>query len=123
MFLTYEEYKEIGGTLDIAAFNSKIVRAEAMINNHTKHRLYEFEVLPEEVKYLCRDLVEYISHNVVDKAISSKSQSAGGVSESVNYIVKSVDDYYNDITMLMADYLGGVKTERGVPVLYKGAAN
>ena len=120
-YLTYEEYTEIGGTLSSTAFSRNIDRACGMIDNHTQGRLKCFESVPEEVKPLCRDLVEYITANVVDKSVTSKSQSAGGVSESEHYAVKTADDFFFDICQLMVDYLSQVKTENGVPILYRGA--
>ena len=82
-YLTYEEYTEIGGTLEETAFNRNIDRACAMIDIRTQSRLEAFESIPQIVKIVCADLVGYISTNTVEKPIvSSKSQSAGGVSES-----------------------------------------
>lgn len=121
VYLTYEEYLKIGGTLDIAAFNRNIDRAYGIIDNHTQGRLHLFAEIPQEVKPLCRDVVEYIAVNVVDKAISARSQSAGGVSESISYVVKTADEYFFDLCQLMADYLSQVTTASGVPILYRGA--
>lgn len=120
-YLTYEEYTKIGGTLDSAAFNRNIDRACGMIDNHTQGRLKAFESVPAEVKPLCRDLVEYITVNVVDKAVTSRSQSAAGVSESISYVTKSANDYYFDVCQIMVDYLSDVKTANGIPILYRGA--
>lgn len=121
-YLTFDEYKQIGGELEEAAFLRNIDRASLMIDRHTQSRLKGFEELPEEVKPLCRDLVEYIAYNVVEKPnVSSKSQSIGGLSESENYTVKTAVDYINDIAYLMENYLSEVVTKSGVCVLYKGA--
>lgn len=120
-YLTYEEYTKIGGTLDSAAFMRNIDRACGMIDNHTQGRLKTFEEIPPEAKPLCRDLVEYIAANVVDKAVASHSQSAGGVSESISYNIKTADDFFFDICAIMVDYLSQVYTANGVPVLYRGA--
>lgn len=122
-YLTYEEYMEIGGVLDLTAFNRNIDRACGMIDNHTQGRLKAFETVPAEVKPLCRDLVEYITANVVDKAVMSRSQSAGGVSESESYATKTADDFFFDVCQLMVDHLSQVKTATGVPILYRGAAS
>lgn len=119
-YLTYTEYKEIGGTLDETAFNRNIDRACAMIDNRTQSRLECFEEIPQIVKIVCRDLVEYISTNTVEKAITSKSQSAGGVSESESYATKTAEDYSADLDRTF-EPLAVVKTKNGVSVLYKGA--
>lgn len=120
-YLTYEEYTEIGGTLDLTAFSRNIERACTMIDLRTQSRLEGFEEIPRIVKVVCRDLVDYISVNSVEKPIvTSKSQSAGGVSESESYAVKTVDDYANDLDRIF-EPLAVVKTKNGISLLYKGA--
>ena len=119
-YLTYEEYTEIGGTLDLTAFNRNIDRACAMIDNRTQSRLECFEEIPQIVKVVCADMVDYISTNTVDKTITSKSQSAGGVSESESYAVKTADDFANDLDRIF-EPLAVVKTKNGISITYRGA--
>lgn len=120
-YLTYEEYAEIGGTLDLTAFKRNIDRACTMIDIRTQSRLEAFESIPQIVKIVCADLVGYIATNAVEKPIvSSKSQSAGGVSESESYAVKTADDFANDIDRIF-EPLATVKTKNGVSILYRGA--
>ena len=120
-YLTYEEYSNMGGTLDLTAFNRNIDRACAMIDNRTQSRLECFKEIPQIVKAVCADLVDYIANNSVDKVIvTSKSQSAGGVSESESYATKNAEDYSADLDRIF-EPLAVVKTENGVSVLYKGA--
>ena len=121
IYLTYEEYSEIGGILDLTAFNRNIDRACAMIDNRTQSRLECFEEFPQIVKVVCADLVEYIANNSVEKPIvTSKSQSAGGVSESESYATKTAEDYSTDLDRIF-EPLAVVKTKNGVSVLYRGA--
>lgn len=120
-YLTYEEYQEIGGELDSTAFNRNIGRACAMIDIRTQFRLSVFDSIPQIVKSVCADLVDYIATNTVQKpVVTSKSQSAGGVSESESYSVKTADDYANDIDRIF-EPLATVKTKNGISVLYRGA--
>lgn len=120
-YLTYEEYTEIGGALDLAAFNRNIDRACAMIDIRTQSRLEEFATIPQIVKIVCADLVGYIGNNTVEKSfITSKSQSAGGVSESESYAVKTSEDFANDLDRIF-EPLGVVKTKNGVSIMYRGA--
>lgn len=119
-YLTYEEYTEIGGTLDLTAFSRNIDRACAMIDNRTQSRLECFEEIPQIVKVVCADMVDYISTNTVDKTITSKSQSAGGVSESESYAVKTADDFANDLDRIF-EPLAVVKTKNGISITYRGA--
>lgn len=120
-YLTYEEYKSLGGNaIDETAFNRNIYRACAMIDNRTQSRLECFEEIPQIVKVVCADLVEYIAANTVDKTVTSKSQSAGGVSESESYATKTAEDFANDLDR-MFEPLAVVKTKNGISILYKGA--
>ena len=120
-YLTYEEYIEIGGTLDLTDFNKNIDRVCAMVDIRTQERLAEFEVIPKIVKMVCFDLIEYVSRNTVEKPfVTSKSQSAGGVSESESYAVKTAEDYSADLDRIF-EPLAVVKTKNGISILYKGA--
>ena len=122
IYLTYTEYKELGGnTIDETAFIRNIDRACAMIDNRTQSRLECFEELPQIVKVVCVDLVDYIATNTVDKPIvTSKSQSAGGVSESESYATKTAEDYSADLDRIF-EPLAVVKTENGISITYRGA--
>jgi hypothetical protein len=122
-YLTYEEYIEIGGVLEITAFNRNIDRVCGMIDNATFGRLEKTTETPRQVKACCRELVEYLANNANGKTITSKSQSAGGVSESESYATKTTADVETETANIIFDYLGSVKTEKGTPLLYRGAMN
>lgn len=120
-YLTYGEYAEMGGICDLTAFNRNIDRACAMIDIRTQSRLETFENTPQIVKIVCADLVGYIATNSVEKPIvTSKSQSAGGVSESESYAVKTADDFANDLDRIF-EPLATIKTNNGISILYRGA--
>ena len=120
-YLTYEEYSNIGGRLDLTAFNRNIDRACAMIDNRTQSRLECFEDIPRIVKVVCRDLVDYISVNSVEKPIvTSKSESQGPISESISYATKTAEDYSADLDRIF-EPLGLVKTKNGIQIDYRGA--
>ena len=121
IYLTYTEYMELGGnTIDETAFNRNIDRACAMIDNRTQSRLECFEEIPQIVKVVCADLIDYIATNTVEKTVTSKSQSAGGVSESESYATKTAEDYSADLDRIF-EPLAVVKTKNGISILYPGA--
>ena len=120
IYLTYEEYSNIGGRLDLTAFNRNIDRVCAMVDNRTQSRLECFEEIPQIVKVVCADLIDYISTNALEKVITSKSQSAGGVSESESYATKTTEDYSTDLDRIF-EPLSIVKTKNGVSITYRGA--
>ena len=123
-YLTFEEYVKIGGTLENTAFNRYSMRAFAIVSQETHGRLSKMETVPDEVKHLCRDLIEYMSNNVTtDRVITSASQSQGGASESESYATKTSKDVEEDINNLIYDYLASVENDKGVPLLYRGCCD
>jgi hypothetical protein len=120
-YLTYGEYKDIGGTLDETAFKRNIDRACAIIDNATHNRIYKMNNVPQKAKALCRDLVEYLArHSTSDMFVSSRSQSAGGVSESESYVTKTDTELQAEIDNMIADYLMAETDDNGTPLLYRG---
>lgn len=120
-YLTYEDYKKIGGVLESTAFDRYSARAFSRIDQETQNRISKMSIVPVAVKHLCRDLIEYMHNNLSqDKALSSVSQSQGGASESESYVNKTADDMDNDISNLIYDYLASVTDDNGTPLLYRG---
>ena len=121
VYLTYEQYKEIGGICDETAFNRNIDRACGVIDNATYNRIKCMSKIPTQAKTLCRDLVEYLANNITNNTvISSKSQSAGGVSESESYVIHSDEEKTREIENMIKDYLLYEFDDNGTPLLYRG---
>ncbi len=121
-YLTYEEYTEIGGTLDLTAFKRNIDRACGFIDLHTQSRLQTVLEVSQRAKACVRDLVEYLANNVSGaKAVTHKSQSAGGVSESESYATKTTDEINAEMLCIVYDYLISEKDDNGTPLMYRGA--
>lgn len=122
-YIEYQEYLEIGGICDATAFNRNIDRTCGIIDNATHNRIECMADVPQRAKALCRDLVEYLARNdTTEIAVTSRSQSAGGVSESESYATKTADDVYSDIQNMIYDYLLNVTDENGTPLLYRGCS-
>ncbi len=123
-YLTYEEYSNsLGGVLDLTAFNRNIDRACGIIDNVTHNRIECMAEVPQRAKALCRDLVEYLArYSTSDMVVSSRSQSAGGVSESESYVTKTDVELQADIDNMIADYLMAETDDNGTPLLYRGCS-
>lgn len=120
-YLTYEEYKDLGGILESAAFNRNIDRACGIIDNASFGRIANMAEVPRQAKALCRDLVEYLAANMsVGGTVTGRSQSAGGVSESESYATKTKEEQAKDIDNMICDYLMSVSDDSGTPLLYRG---
>lgn len=122
VYLTFEEYEEIGGTLNLTAFLRQVDRACGIIDNETHNRIVNSS---RKIKACCRDLVEYLNaHDTLHREnVVSKSQSVGGVSESESYGVKTADEMWGDIQNILYDYLLSEVDCNGVSLLYRGARN
>ena len=122
IYLTYDEYVGIGGILDSTAFNRTVTRVSGMIDNATFCRIEKMSNVPENAKHLCRDLIEYLArNNVTELTVTSRSQSAGAVSESESYKVKTSEEMQEEISKMIYDYLGSCFDDNGNLLLYRGA--
>ena len=119
-YLTYEEYSNMGGVLDLPAFNRIIDRACGVIDNATFGRVKLMRFVPEKVKSCIRDIVDYLytNANVMEKSATSRSQSAGGVSESVSF--KTQGDMQTELDGIIFDYLSRETDDYFTPLLYRG---
>ena len=123
-YLTYNEYKALGGSLDQTPFNLLEFEARRIIDNRTLQRLKEIENQSEEVKTcmfsLINNINSYISENQVSKNISSESVGSYSVSYAtgtqIQEIVKSKNAELNDIVLT---YLTGIIVN-GEHVIYLG---
>lgn len=122
-YIEYQEYLELGGICDSTAFNRNIDRACGIIDNATYKRIECMAEVPQRAKALCRDLVEYLArYSTSDMVVSSRSQSAGGVSESESYVTKTEVELQVDIDNMIADYLMVETDDDGTPLLYRGCS-
>ena len=124
MYLSYSEYENFGGSLDDAAFERYLFKAEGMINRYTLNRLVNCTDIPYAVKRVCYELINVYEKQ--DQALnvsgSISSQSNDGV--SVSYSVMSPDSIYqnleNQVENIVKDGLRGVRLENGKSLLYRG---
>ena len=123
IYLTYDEYSAMGGICDLTAFNRNIDRACGVIDNATHNRIDCMADIPQRAKALCRDLVEYLArYSISDVVVSSRSQSAGCVSESESYVTKTEVELQADIDNMIADYLMAETDDNGTSFLYRGCS-
>ena len=134
MYLTYEEYTTMGGTLDEATFNFLAFDAQTFIDWYTFNRLQNETEIPDKVKQLMFFLIKLIATkmniltpdvnntNGINTNAQLMAQSNDGV--SVQYSVLHADEiYYNskkEIDEAIKRYLNGVMNSLGRKLLYRG---
>ena len=121
-YLSYEEYKSLGGTLGEMPFNILELKARQIINERTQNRLKYVEKIPQEVKICVYDLIQTInkynnSNNSTSSNISSENIDGYSVSyKSGTELTEEQKKQYDDI---METDLYGVIVDN-TPILYLG---
>lgn len=132
MYLTYEEYINMGGTLEETTFNDYEFEASTVVDWYTFNRLHNETTLPDALKRLMYHLIKLLDMRAQALGISNDSTGSGGknivsrsndgVSESYNVVSAS------DVAQLAKDemaetvkrYLQGVTNSLGRHLLYRG---
>lgn len=123
-YLTYTEYKALGGSLDMTPFNLLEFEARRKIDERTLNRIKGIKEIPQEIKMcafaLINSLGSYSSESSNNKNIASESVGSYSVSYvtggTIQEIVQSKNVELNDI---ITTYLMGVVVN-GEHVLYVG---
>ena len=121
-YLTYEEYKSLGGTLGEMPFNILELKARQVINERTQNRLKNIEEIPQEVKTCVYDLIQTINkYNNSNNSTSSNISSENTDGYSVTYksgteLTEEQKKQYDDV---METDLYGVIVDN-TPILYLG---
>lgn len=122
-YLNYEEYRNLGGTLEETPFNISELEAQKNVDRYTFGRLKDLEKQSDEVKvciYKLIGLIEtYNSYEKQNKGISSEttdgySVSYGQANESISIAKNS------EIKNIIKTCLAECRLEDGTPYLYVG---
>lgn len=134
MYLTYDEYINMGGAeIEEAAFQQIEFEARSIIDWWTFNRLQKEETYSEAVKRCIFRLIQLINDKqkamIVDSQSSDGSIKAGiasesndGVSTSYNTLSAkdAVDTLQKETESTIRMYLTGVKNSLGYLLLYRG---
>ena len=112
MYLTYDEYAEMGGTLNKAAFSRLELKARKLIDQRTFGRLKGLAEQSEVVKKLVFELMD-----VEEKEQNGVLQSVSNDGYSETYAVANNEQ---KSACLIVAYLSQEKTADGTPLLYCG---
>lgn len=107
-YLTYNEYRTLGGTLDETPFNLLEYEARKEIDKETQGRLINLKVQSQDTKMCMFQLISlYQSIN-------------NGVDISGNVINYSNEQIAGTISAVIRKYLINAKLEDGTPYMYRG---
>ena len=123
-YLTYAEYKALGGTLEETPFNVLELKAQKEIDRYTFGRLQTLPTQINEVKVCVYELIKKL-----DNYQNAETNQAKGISSestdgySISYGTKtsdSVSSMNKDIENCIKIYLSECKLDDGTPYLYCG---
>lgn len=132
MYLPYEEYLTMGGTLEPTVFSDYEFQAEVAIDYATFDRLRNEKVIPLKVRVLIFHLIGLmekeaesltLGHSTGESGVEHiTSQSNDGVSVSYSGMASiNVYDYCKqEADKAIQKYLYGVKNSAGKVLLYRG---
>lgn len=135
MYLTYEDYKMLGGTLDVGPFNNFEFQAESIIDWYTFDRLKNETEYPPELQRCMFMLLSVIAQKNAAMSVNSESdltaenaiariteQSNDGV--SVKYATLSPFNLVNfcdqEIDSIVKTCLRSAVNKMGRHLLYRG---
>mgnify|MGYP003291315011 CR=1 FL=1 len=110
-YLTYEEYQELGGTLEETPFDMLELEAQKNIDKYTFGRLKNLDEQINEVKICEYKLIElletYNSYNTQNKSVSSENTDGYSVSYSGanENVLKAKEEYEQTPLEELQEYL------------------
>lgn len=136
-YLTYEEYQELGGTLDEALFNNLRLDAQGYIDWYTFNRLWKDEWRTEDVMERVRICMYQLIALVATKAnlltpqtnsaginLNAQAISASNDGVSTHYAVLSGELLFTHAKKEIEDTinrnLSGIMNSAGRKLLYRG---
>jgi hypothetical protein len=133
MYLTYEEYINMGGILEETAFLQYEFEARALIDWWTFNRLQQEKQLSESVKRCMYALIQLAETKGKAMLVSSQTEGEGiqagithesndGVSTTYNTLSakEALDSVRQEAESVIQLYLNGVRNSLGHKVLYRG---
>ena len=133
-YLTYDEYQEMGGTLDETLFDTLRLDAQGYIDWYTFNRLWNETEIPERVKICMYQLINLIS--VTNNTLMPDVQATHGINVNAQVTQQSNDGVSTTFAVFSAEmlyekakkeidscinrYLVGVVNSAGRKLLYRG---
>lgn len=128
-YLTYEDYKGLGGTLEEEQFSPLEFKAETKVDWYTFNRLAKDTTFDNRIPLCVKAIIDILQRleNAkqglnADGSVSIVKQSNDGVSTDYNALSPSetIDKAEKEIEETIKTYLYKVKNEAGKIILYRG---
>lgn len=112
-YLSYKEYKELGGKLIEKSFNLLEYKAEKKINGMTSNRFKKIKEYPQDLKLCVYDLIDIFNSEGNSSIVSETVGNYSKTKQSKEEMKKTKEN-------IIKQYLSETKID-GIFVLYCGA--
>ena len=119
-YLTFNEYRGMGGTLESAAFSLQEFRARKLLDQVTFQRVQTETPVREAVKYAMFGLILLQIEGDAQGGREMSSVSIDGL--SVSYAQGQQETNISKRVKLVQEYLVNEVADDGIPLLYAGLA-
>ena len=117
-YLTYERYKQLGGTLDDTAFTLAEFKARKRVDYLTASRVQKMANVPEAVT-LCVFALIGLETSIGAESQMVTSYNTDGYSESYGNI-PTIAESDAIMNKTVRTYLTDERDDKGTPLLYRG---
>ena len=118
MYLTYDEYAGMGGTLDDAVYARCAMRADALMDRMTHGRIRDESPVRDCVKYAAFDLAEAIAADMRAGTDGADIAAIGNDGVSITYATPYAPT--KRYAQIVRAYLDGQVDAHGTPLMYAG---
>ena len=116
-YLTYDEYKAMGGLLGQTPFDLLEYEARKEVDKYTFNRLVNLEIQNQDVKLCIYALIEQINSNKANlNGVASESTDG----YSISYTSQNTSEISQKTRNIIETYLINCKLSDGTPYLYRG---
>lgn len=122
-YLNYDDYKQLGGTLEEMPFNILEYKARKIVDKYTFGRLINLDTQIQEVKMCVYDLINLLNkNNTIKNSANSNSNIASENIDgySVSYVNNNTEESEKQNKSIVIDYLSECKLDDGTPYCYCG---
>lgn len=111
-YLTYQDYKELGGTLDESTFKNLERKAQRYLDTITFDRIKKLTTIPDEVREVLTEFIGRMdTYNNQRQSGDLVTQYSNGV-EQFSYKTQDEDSFKSELAQLAIDWLPVYLTNR-----------
>jgi hypothetical protein len=111
-YLTYDDYKELGGTLPEKEFRLTERKAQRWLDYFTFDRCKQLEVIPNEVREVLKEFIDRLTAFEAQKEAGETITQYSNSVEQLTFKVKTEEDTKKELSSIALEWLPDYLTNR-----------